>query len=73
MATPEEVTTAGPPAPEAFSIAGFCTAHGISPSFYFKLRLQGLGPDEMRLGSRVIITKESAAAWRAARTAETAA
>jgi hypothetical protein len=73
MAAPEEVTTAAPPAPEAFTIADFCIAHTISPSFYFKLRSQGLGPDETRLGTRVIITKESAAAWRAARTAESAA
>jgi len=43
MANPEEVTPATPPAPEAFTIADFCIAHTISPSFYFKLRSQGLG------------------------------
>jgi hypothetical protein len=41
MAAPEEVTTAAPPAPEAFTIADFCIAHTISPSFYFKLRSHG--------------------------------
>jgi len=73
MARPEVTgrTIASPP--EAFSILEFCVAHGISPSFYFKLKQRGLTPAEMRLGSRVLITKESAAAWRAARTAETAA
>ena len=69
MATEENTATA-PPAPEAFTIAKFCIAHAISPSFYFKLRSQGLGPDETRLGARVIITKESAKRWREERTAE---
>jgi len=44
-----------------FSVASFCEAHGISEAFYFKLKNQGLGPDEMRLGSRIFITHESAA------------
>jgi len=73
MITPEEDTPAAPPAPEAFTISGFCVAHKISPSFYFKLRGQGLGPKEMRLGSRILITKESAQRWREERTAESAA
>ena len=56
-----------------FSIASFCSAHGFSEAFYFKLREQGLGPDELRLGARVFITHESAARWRAKREAATAA
>jgi hypothetical protein len=62
----------GPPT-HLFTIKSFCVAHGISEGFYFKLREQGLGPDEMRLGARVLITHESAARWRIAREAETAA
>ena len=54
---------------DALSIARFCQRHGLSPSFYFKLRALGLGPTEMRIGARVLISKEAAAAWRAAREA----
>jgi hypothetical protein len=56
-----------------FSIASFCAAHGISQSFYFQLKADGLGPDELRLGARVFITFESAERWRTVREAETAA
>jgi hypothetical protein len=55
-----------------YSRVSFCVAHGISEAFYAKLQNEGLGPDEMRLGSRVFITHESAARWRAAREAATA-
>jgi len=50
-----------------YSRPAFCKAHGISESFYHKLQNDGLGPDELRLGSKVLITFESAARWRAAR------
>jgi hypothetical protein len=56
-----------------FSRPSFCVAHGISEALYHKLKNEGLGPDEMRLGSRVFITFESAARWRAEREAATAA
>jgi len=55
------------PPTAVFSRASFCAAHGISEAFYFKLRDQGLGPDEMRLGTRVFITHEAAERWRRAR------
>jgi hypothetical protein len=58
----------GPPVPSAmFTIATFCAAHHISEAFYFKLKSQNLHPIEMRLGSRVFITFESASKWRKAR------
>jgi hypothetical protein len=50
-----------------YSRPSFCKAHGISESFYHQLQNQGLGPDEMRVGSRVFISFESAARWRAER------
>ena len=56
-----------------YSRPSFCEAHGISESFYHQLQNEGLGPDEMRLGSRVFITHEAAARWRAEREAATAA
>ena len=53
----------------AFSIREFCTAHGFSQSMYFKLRNMGLGPREMAVGSRRLISQEAAAEWRKAREA----
>jgi hypothetical protein len=64
----------GPPVPPAvFTIASFCSAHSLSESMFFKMRETGIGPREMRVGVRVFITFEAAAAWRAAREAATAA
>jgi hypothetical protein len=54
-----------------FTIAEFCRAHRISQSMYFKLRALGLGPREMMVGTRKLISFEAAADWRKAR--ETAA
>jgi hypothetical protein len=48
----------------ALSIPEFCDAHGISEGFYFKLKKQGKGPREMKVGARTLITLESAAKWR---------
>jgi len=69
-----ETRIRGPPTPTAvYSIASFCAAFGISESMFFKLRAQGQGPREMRLGARVFITHESAARWRIEREAATVA
>jgi hypothetical protein len=57
----------------ALSIAGFCRAHGISESMYFKMRAQGLGPREMIVGTRKLISQEAASEWRAAREAASSA
>ncbi|MCS3497488.1 hypothetical protein M2189_003553 [Bradyrhizobium japonicum] len=51
----------------AFSIAQFCQMHGFSPAMYWKLKSQGLGPVEMKIGRRVLISAEAAAAWRCER------
>jgi hypothetical protein len=56
------------PVPMAvYSIKEFCEAHGISRTMYFKLKRKGQGPREMQIGARVVISLESAAAWRRAR------
>jgi hypothetical protein len=55
----------------AYTISQFCLAHGISEAMFFKLKSQGLGPAEMAVGRRRLISVESASHWRAAR--ETAA
>ena len=50
-----------------YSIPSFCQAHGISESFFHQLRTEGRGPRVLKLGARVFITHEAAAAWRRAR------
>jgi hypothetical protein len=51
--------------PAALSIREFCRTHRIGVSTYYKLQKLGLGPREKRIDSRVIITMEAAAEWRA--------
>jgi len=58
--------------PACFSVASFCVAHHISESFYYKLKNQGLGPREMQVGTRTLITFEAASDWRAEREAAAA-
>ena len=75
---PNEITARppirGPPIPHAcFSVQTFCAAHLISEAMYFKMKGLGLGPREMRVGRRVLITFEAAAEWRAQREVTTAA
>jgi hypothetical protein len=49
----------------AFSVPQFLAAHGgLSPAMYFKLKKAGKGPREMRVGRRILISFEAAAAWR---------
>ena len=54
---------------EAYSIEEFCRAHRISRAFYFNIKRDGFGPREMRVGNRVIISREAAADWRKEREA----
>jgi hypothetical protein len=66
----------GPPdddgdVPDAYSIKTFCSRHDISEAFFHKLRALGLGPVVMKVGTRTLISRESAAEWRRAREAET--
>ena len=62
-----------PPPRLALSIPEFCEAHGISEGFFYKLKKQGEGPREMKVGARTLITLESAAEWRRAREASRSA
>jgi hypothetical protein len=54
----------------AFSVAEFCAMHGISEGAYRRLRDQGIGPREVRVLRRVLITIEAATAWRKEREVE---
>jgi hypothetical protein len=48
----------------AMSITQFCLAHNISEAMYHKMKQQGLGPREMEVGARRLISLEAAAEWR---------
>jgi hypothetical protein len=50
---------------DAFGIAEFCRRHRISPQFFYKFKDQM--PVTFRIGTRVLISRESAARWRAER------
>jgi hypothetical protein len=52
---------------DASSVLTFCKRHGISLSFFYKLKELGLAPQTMTVGKRVLVSRESAARWRAAR------
>lgn len=54
---------------DAFSISEFCRRNGISIQLFYKLKPQGLMPKTFRLGVRVLISREAAAAWRREREA----
>ena len=47
---------------DAFSIGEFCRRHGISVQAFYKYKDQM--PAMFRVGSRVLISREAAAAWR---------
>jgi len=58
-----------PPAYElaAFSVFGFCVAHGLSRSKFYDMWRSGEGPRVMKCGSRTLISVEAAREWRLAR------
>jgi hypothetical protein len=53
------------------SIDQFCIDHDICRAFFYKLQRQGRGPAVTKLGTRTVISAESAAAWRRRMEAET--
>ena len=55
---------------KAMSIRAFCNNNDICPSTYFNLKRKGLGPREMLVGNRVLITREAQAEWRCQREEE---
>jgi hypothetical protein len=48
----------------SFTIAEWCADKRISRSSYYNLKRAGLGPAELRVGVKIIITPEADAAWR---------
>jgi hypothetical protein len=49
---------------DSYSIAEFCRRNSISRSTFYNLKGDGDGPRETRARGRVLISKESAQAWR---------
>jgi predicted DNA-binding transcriptional regulator AlpA len=51
----------------AFTLNGFCEAHGISRAMFYKLLKAGQAPRLAKVGSKTLITNEAAAEWLRAR------
>jgi predicted DNA-binding transcriptional regulator AlpA len=49
---------------DAFSILEFCARHGMSRSAFYNSLKAGQGPRVMKVGSRVMVSREAAAEWR---------
>jgi hypothetical protein len=48
---------------KSFNIKEFCARNNISEGLYRRLRADGLGPREIRLYDRIIISDTDEAAW----------
>jgi hypothetical protein len=48
----------------AYTRREFCDAFRIGHSKYFELKAEGLGPREMRIGRKILISRQSAEDWR---------
>ena len=55
---------------DCYTLDEFCRRHAISRGTFYNLKRSGQAPLEMRAMGRVLITRESAEAWRRAREAE---
>ena len=55
---------------DAYSVDEFCARHRISVQLFYKNRKQM--PRTFNVGTRVLISKEAAAAWRRERAAQAA-
>ncbi|ESZ77613.1 MULTISPECIES: helix-turn-helix domain-containing protein [unclassified Mesorhizobium] len=51
---------------EAYSIPEFCAAHRISRATFYNLIHDGHAPRTMKVGGRVLISKDAASDWRKA-------
>lgn len=49
----------------AFTITKFCAFYSISRPHYYKLKRLGLGPQECRVGTSILILHQSRKAWEA--------
>lgn len=49
---------------DAFSVPLFCARHSISRATFYNLIDRGEAPDFMRVGTRILVSREAAEAWR---------
>ena len=49
---------------DALSISDFCRRHGLCRATFYNLMKRDQAPATMRVGSRILISAEAAAAWR---------
>jgi predicted DNA-binding transcriptional regulator AlpA len=56
---------------KAYSVEEFCASHGFTKPTFYEILKKGEGPRIMRVGRRVLISVEDAAAWRKSRAAAT--
>ena len=49
---------------DVFSVNEFCRRHGICRATFYNLLKTGRGPAFMKVGSRVLISREAAEQWR---------
>ena len=49
---------------DIYSVIEFCHIHGISRGTLYNLRKEGKAPKMIKLGRRVLISKESVQKWR---------
>jgi len=80
MSVRSQTSARRPPAPrqptgdaDAYSLPEFCERHRISLQLFYKLMQQGLAPATFHVGTRVLVSREAAARWRAEREAADAA
>jgi len=52
------------PQQQAYTVAEFCQAHGISKAMFYLLLGRGNAPASMMLGRRRLISREAAQRWR---------
>jgi excisionase family DNA binding protein len=52
------------PDADAFSVNDFCKRHDICRATFYNLLKAGRGPAVMKVGSRVLISREAAEQWR---------
>lgn len=48
----------------ASTVPQFCDEHNISRTHFYQLLKDGKGPRLMRVGRRILVSAEAAAAWR---------
>ena len=58
---------------ESMSVDVFCERHGLSRSTFYRLLRRREGPATMKVGKRLLVSRESAADWRALMTKQTVA